>query len=318
MKTIKNRLVSISKKIPKPYWELTKLVMNYDSPWRAPEILYLGDSVLGRISREDVDKRTLDQMVAGHLTGKKHLLCISRPAYHLKIYYYLLKVFKRTRQKPKQVILPINMRNFSPQWDLNPAWQFDEEINAAKNYLKTPGRNFLLFKYSPGAYVLSEAEKMKEVTYPFTSLNRIGQFNDLINSKPTTDSEKLYRKTQIFIYHYLHPLTPTHPKVLCLIKILEMLRELKISVLIYITPINYQGGERLVGNGFVNLIRANVDMLRHSIASFLNNQDIRFMDLEEALTSDYFFNSDEASEHLNQHGREKLAKTIANEILLNS
>jgi hypothetical protein len=318
MKTFKNWLASISKKIPKPYRELIKLVMNYDSPWMSPEILYLGDSVLERISKEDVDRRTLDQMVADYLVGKKHLLCISHPAYHLKIYYYLLKIFTRTRQKPKQVILPINMRNFSPQWDLNPAWQFDEEINAVKNYLENPRRKFQLFKYSSSTYVLSEAEKRMEVTYPFTSLNRIGQFNELINSKPTTDSEKLYRKTQIFIFHYLHPLTPAHPKILFLIKTLEMLRELKISVLIYITPINYQGGERLVGDGFINLIRANVDVIRHSIALFLDNQDVRFMDLEETLTSDYFFNSDEASEHLNQHGREQLAKTIANEILLDS
>jgi hypothetical protein len=99
---------------------------------------------------------------------------------------------------------------------------------------------------------------------------------------------------------------------------MEMLRELNIRVLTYITPINYQGGERLVGDGFINLIRANVDVVRYSIASFLDKDDVRFLDLEEAFSSDYFFNADEASEHLNQRGRAQLAKTIANEILLDS
>jgi hypothetical protein len=176
MKTFRNRLVSIWMKIPKPYPELTKLLMSYDSRWKAPEILFLGDSVLGRIAREDTDRRTLDQMVEDFLTSRKRLLCISHPAYNLRIYYHLLQIFKCTRQKPKQVILPINMRSFSPQWDLNPAWQFNEEIDALKKYVQTSGRRTPIFKKKSGPLIFSEADKMMGVEYPFTSLNCIGQF----------------------------------------------------------------------------------------------------------------------------------------------
>jgi hypothetical protein len=210
------------------------------------------------------------------------------------------------------------MRSFSPQWDLNPAWQFDEEIDAIKKYIETPKRKIPILKRISEPFILSEAEKMKEVEYPFTNLNRIGQFYEVINSKPKTDREKLYRKRQIFIFHYLHSLSPTHPKVQILKMTLEMLRELNIGVLTYITPINYQAGEKLVGDGFVNLIRANVDVIRYSMASFLDNEDVHFLDLEEAFTPDYFFHADEASEHLNQQGRAQLAKIIANEMLLDA
>jgi hypothetical protein len=54
------------------------------------------------------------------------------------------------------------------------------------------------------------------------------------------------------------------------------------------------------------------------MASFLDNEDVHFLDLEEAFTPDYFFHADEASEHLNQQGRAQLAKIIANEMLLDA
>lgn len=315
MDNIKKWLASIWVQGPQPYPQLTKLVANYDSRWRAPEILYLGDSVVERISWTDKDKRTLERMVTGYLVGRNRLLCISHSAYHLKVYYYLLQILKFTRQKPELVILPINMRSFSPQWDLSPAWQFIEEINILKKYIEIPGQKIPALKKTSDSFILSEAEKMKEVKYPFTSLDRIGQFHDLIMSNPSTESEKSYRKKQIYIFHYLHPLTPAHHKLLFLRRIMGLLRELNIGVLVYITPINYQGGERYVGDEFVKLVRANVGVLRDSIAAFIENGAVRLLDLGEALSSDYFFHADEATEHLNQQGRAKLAKTIANEIL---
>lgn len=301
---------------PKPYPELAKLAANYDSRRKAPEILYLGDSVLERISWNDRDKRTLDRMVAGRLAGRRRLLCISHSAYHLKVYYHLLQILKVTHQKPELVILPINMRSFSPQWDLNPAWQFDEEIDALKKYIETPARQIPILGKTTDSVPLFDAEKMVEVKYPFTELNHLGEFHDLIQSSPTTEDEKHYRKKQIFIYHYLHPLTRANPKALFLSGIMELLLELNVALLMYITPINYQGGERYVGDGFVERVRENIGLLRDLSAPFPGNNAARFLDLSEALSSDYFFHADEATEHLNQHGRARLAETIANEVLL--
>lgn len=304
------------KKRPNPYPELAKLVANYDSRRKAPEILYLGDSVLERISWNDRDKRTLDRMVAGRLAGRKRLLCISHSAYHLKVYHHLLQVLKCTHQKPELVILPINMRSFSPQWDLNPAWQFDEEVDALKKYVETPGREIPILKRTTDSVPLSEAEKMTEVNYPFTNLNHLGEFHDLIKNSPSTEDEKRYRKKQIYIFHYLHPLSPTNLKALFLTRITGLLRELNIDLLVYVTPINYQGGARYVGNGFVDLIHANVDVVRGFLAPFSGQGAVHFLDLSEALSSEYFFHMDEATEHLNQYGRAQLAETIANEVLL--
>lgn len=310
-----NWLDSIWIKFPKPYPQLAKLVRNYDSRWKAPQILYLGDSVVERISWNDKDKRTLDRMIAAYLNGRRRFLCISHSAYHLQVYYHLLQVLKCTRQKPKIVILPINMRSFSPQWDWHPAWQFAEEIDVLKKYVMTDERKIPNLKNNTDSFAVFEMETRMEVNYPGTRLNRIGQFQDVIKSNPLTEAEKQYRKEQIYIFHYLHPLNPSHPKVSFLGRILELLHELNIGALVYITPINSQGGERFVGAGFLDLVRANAAVIRSAVTPFLEDDRVRFLDLGEALSSDYFFHVDEATEHLNQYGRDQLAKVIATEIL---
>lgn len=316
MNLIKNAFASLWMKRLRPYPELTSLVMNYDSRRKAPQILYLGDSVLERVSWSDKDKRTLDRMVAGHLPAGKRLLCISHSAYHLKVYYYLLRILKCTRQRPELVVLPVNMRSFSPQWDWNPAWQFDEEIRILKNYIETPGMEIPVLETLLDSVPLTEAEKMKEVKYPFTDLRRFGEFHDLIKSIPSTENEKAARKKQIYIFHYLHALTSTHPKVQALLMIVDLLRELNIDLMVYITPINYQGGARFVGEGFCNKLRANTSILRDLMFEYIEQKTVHFLDLSETLSSEYFFHADEATEHLNQDGRTQLAERITSEIIL--
>lgn len=316
MNLIKNAFSSLWMKRLRPYPELTSLVMNYDSRKKAPQILYLGDSVLERVSWSDKDKRTLDRMVAAHLPDGKRLLCISHSAYHLKVYFHFLQILKCTCQKPELVILPVNMRSFSPQWDWNLAWQFDEEIHILKNYIKTPEMEIPVLGTSVDSIPLTEAEKMREVKYPFTELRRFGEFHDLIKSTPSTEDEKRDRKKQIYIFHYLHALSSNHPKLQALSMIVNLLRELSIDLLVYITPINYQGGIRFVGDEFCKTLRENTRVLRDLMSQFIEQETVRFLDLSETLSSQYFFHADEATEHLNQDGRTQLAKIIAGEIVL--
>ncbi len=316
MYNFKKMFAAFSARTPKPYPELAKLVANYDSRRAAPEILYLGDSVLERISWSDKDKRTLDRMVAARLADKMRLLCISHSAYHLKVYYHLLQILRFTGRKPRLVILPINMRSFSPQWDLNPAWQFEDEINALKKYVEAPGTEIPALPEKADKALPAQMERMVEVKYPFTELHYLGEFYDLIKSSPSTEDEKRYRKRHIYIFHYLYPLLPVNPKLLFLTKLIELLRELNINLLVYITPINYQGGNRYVGNDFSNLFQGNVGVVRDILFPFLERNTVRFLDISQSLSSEYFFNVDEATEHLNQHGREQVAKVIANEIFL--
>jgi hypothetical protein len=291
---------------------LKKLLSGYNSRRKAPGILYLGDSVLERISWSDKDRRVLPVMVADRLGSRKLMMHISHSAYHLKVYYYLLRALEYTRQKPRLVILPINIRSFSPQWDLNPNWQFDDEIEALEKFLASPV-HIPTLPQKMETVMFTEQEKDKELSFPFTSLRRLGEFQEVIQSSPITDEEKFFRKKQIFIFHYLHPLSESHPKLGFLPQIVKFCRSLGIGLLIYMTPVNYEGGERYIGRDFTRLLGANVNVINKLLNPFLADS-VRFLDLSQACSSEYFFHADEASEHLNQHGRARLTEILANEV----
>ncbi|HND50237.1 MAG TPA: hypothetical protein PLL95_16840 [Anaerolineales bacterium] len=313
IKTVHERLTKIWMKIPKPYFALAKLAANYDSRWRrGADILYLGDSVVERISWHDTDKRTLDQMTADFLPNGIRLMSIARAAYHFRIYYHLLNVLQSMRNRPQLVILPINMRCFSPQWDLNPSWQFEEEIQYLKAYSAT--RRVPAIRINAEALTFSEAERNLELDLPFTDMTRIWQFLDLINNTPPDPEGKFQRRRQIYIFHYLNALRSNHRRLQDLARILDLLDELNIQVLMYSTPVNYQGAIRHVGEGFVDGIRGNMATLLSVIHPYLREGQVCFFDLQEYLTSDDFFHVDEMTEHLNQSGRLKLAQRLASEI----
>lgn len=306
---------ALSRRI-RPYVELQRLVNWYDSERAAPQILLLGDSVMERVSKFDTDKRNLDRLVQKEFEGKYRLACLSHSAYHTKAYHSLLEVLRTTRQKPDLVILPINMRSFSPQWDFEPSWQFEQEIKLVNDYILSPSKTIPMLDKPVIASNLYEEFDAIEVNYPLTELNRICQFRLVINGKPQTQEQFRYRKEQIFIFHYLHSLSPKHPKLHSLLEAVRLLQELKINLLIYVTPINYQAGERYVAPVFTELLKKNIQVIQEAIFPFLGNTII-FSDLSASLSSNKFFNMDEATEHLNQHGRAELAALISHAMFEN-
>lgn len=313
MKKFQERLTALWMKVPKPYPALAMLAANYDSHWRrGADILYLGDSVVERISWHDTDKRTLDQMTADLLLNDASLVCVARAAYHFRIYYHLLNVLRSMRNRPKLVILPINMRCFSPQWDLNPSWQFEEEIQILTAYPET--HRIPAIRVNADALTYSEAELNLELDLPLTDIKRLGQFLNLIKNIPSDPEGKFYRRQQIYILHYLNSLKRNHRRVNDLVKILDLLRDLNIFTLMYITPINYEGAVRHVGEGFMDGVRTNAALLLDVVQPYLNDAQASLLDLQEKLPSDDFFHADELTEHLNQSGRVKLAGMLVNEV----
>ncbi len=87
--------------------DLTILLKQFDVRKNSPTVLFLGDSVVERISFYDCDRRPLWKMVQSNLKDKLDVICISHSAYHTKMFYYIINTFRKMRQKPNYVILPI-------------------------------------------------------------------------------------------------------------------------------------------------------------------------------------------------------------------
>lgn len=306
---------AIGRILPTPhrYEDLEKLIRCFDSSTRMAEVLYLGDSVVERVSDQDEDKRTLDQMLAASLRKNKRLTCISHSAYHMKVYLGLVSALKRMLHKPEAVILPVNLRSFSPQWDLEPSWQFESEIQCLREYANGGAR--ILKNNEHDMDQAYEEFDAVEVEYPSSHFDRVGQFRLVVGAKPVTEVQRFYRSKQLFIFHYMHPLRADHPKIKALVEVLDALLSMNIRVLIYVTPVNHEAGIRFVSDAFQRQLHENTSIVAKSVAPYLQTGCVKFEDYGCFLGERYFFNVNNPTEHLNQEGRMALVSKLTDSLL---
>lgn len=289
--------------------ELKRLIQCYDtSSAHVPSVLYLGDSVVERVSRNDLDTRHLGQMVVDNLCQIQSTVCISHSAYQIEVFNAFVYALARTRYRPQIVVLPINLRSFSPQWDLNPEWQFTEELQRIEEFI---GNSSVKLPRIGKRTLSVEEFEATAVSYPHTSFTSVRQFRQLIKASAESDAQKVFRWQQIFVFHYLHPLSLSHPKLRLIQDTLVQLGELNIRTLLYVTPINYQAGEKLIGIDFTNSIQRQVSLVGEQIVAAQHADAARFLDLSTMLGSDCFFHEYDSTEHLNERGRKMISKCIA-------
>lgn len=274
-----------------PYPTLKAIIENRS------EIVFLGDSVVERVSRHDEDRRTLGQMVADNLAPRS-VLTLSRSAHNPDIYLPLLQVMAKTGYRPNTIIIPVNLRCFSPQWELSPDWRFEQERAIIRRYLRfrwLPIKPIADVHHSEGAHAILAKTPVEYELSPFRT---VGEFKNAIAGEPSNE-----RSRTIFIYHYTHRLAPTNARLTNLRKCAELAQSIAEQVLIYVTPINLFALRRFVGTRAAEIVRDNASTLQALLPA-----DVRNWTSE--LPEQFFFNEDLATEHLNESGRRKLADLI--------
>lgn len=288
------------------YPELQALIRNFNS-LNPPDIIYFGDSVLLRTSNTDIDNSTLDQIFARKINNEYKVVSLAHTAYHMLIYLELVRVFNRMSHNPKIVFLPINLRSFSPQWDYHPSWQFWDEIKVTRSYWMKLKQSTIFEdnKEVPNKVIFWLYDSMP-VYYSDTGLKTIGYFRNIIKNKSQNEIRKAYRLQNIFRFHYMHKLVVSHPRLRAFIEILKILNEMGVYVVTYVTPINWQAGEKYLEGKFINGVKSNIELIKTQIDSACLTSMTKFSDFSLLLDSDCFFNNDDPTEHLNEKGRDIL------------
>lgn len=287
---------------------VSRLLDYYGQDGSNPACLYLGDSVAERISQHDVDKRSINQILSDKIDD---FGCLSHSAYHSGVFYLLSRVIQTFKKKPSTIILPINMRSFSPQWDLYPLFQCTDHIDLIKKYIYMLGRKIDYPLYGIDRAGDEKTFYQTEVKYFCSDFSYVKQFTDVAWNKEKYRNDKRFRYRIVFIFHYLYSLEINHRKLLLLKDIIRLLSDIGIRPLVYVTPINHRAGVKYVGEEFSSYHRMNVDALREALGEFYDI--ISFHDYSMIFDSDLFFHENDTTEHLNENGRAKLACLICDE-----
>jgi hypothetical protein len=276
------------------------------------DIIYLGDSTLSYPVGEVTTGELLQELLPGYSIGE-----ISHPAYNLDLYSYYVKNILRSSHPPRVVIIPINMRSFSPEWDMRPGYQFEEVKKTLtlgpvlSRMLSRPLEIFGLFEPA----ISQDTFLNTDVYNGDTLVGKVKDFEGLVDDGAVAklqgdtgdalpsagDTEALQ---QALIYRYMYGLEPDQRQLRAMLKIVELSDKDDVDVLFYITPINYQQGQRYLGDAFVKSLRDKTALVKSLLADSTGSTSL---DLSFDLEAYAFVDM----EHLREAGKEYLAGQLA-------
>jgi dienelactone hydrolase len=297
------------------------------------DVIYFGDSTLTYPLGQVTTGEILQEMLPNRTVGE-----IAHPAYNLDLYLHYTKYILRSARgqpalsrskglrptRPRVIIMPINMRSFSPEWELRPGYQFEE---VKKTLALGPLLSRILSRSLEilGAFQspISQAAFLNTTVYNGdTPVGTVADFERLTEQDALGElqrsTEFAYHDVlpseddagamgQALIYRYMSGLKEDHRQLRAMREIARLGDRADVAILFYITPINYQQGQRFVGDAFRTSLRGKIDRVQSVLA---DERDTPLLDLGFDLEAFAFVDM----EHLREGGKTYVAEQLARAI----
>lgn len=268
------------------------------------DIIYLGDSVLLQADADDRNKAAISDYL-GELLPECRIKLIAGRAFHPGVYEAICSYILASGERPRTIIIPINLRSFSPSWDKRHIYQLNDEIRLLSN----PCLYHFWFKPLEIFKARLDASRDElESSNVFDDRRLIGTVASILkemNDHPADAPDSLKRKSIAFLY--LYRLDDSHRKVRSLINIVSMLHKSGVQSILYVTPLDYRLCASYYGDDFRPRVEKNIEVIKSSLKS----QDIAVLDLAFSLESEFFSHSYYPNEHLKESGRRLVAEKLA-------
>ena len=276
------------------------------------EIIYFGDSTIHHFSEQDRDRRAISQILEDSLDGLK-VGKVAAAAYNAEVFEAYVDYLLRNDGDPDVVILPINVRTFSPEWDQRPEYQFEGE----KLYARLCCRTAALMFYRPGR-ILGDMRPISPVEYRSTAVHvgaeQVGVVRDFDGPRFRHVSPENMRKK--LVLRYMGDVDRNHRKLRALKRVVHRLRRADIDPVLYLTPVDQETGEKFLGPAFRRQLATNVAVIQNVAAQ----AGASVMDLSSALPARAFnwgrYPADHLypNEHMKELGRQYVAERLKQEI----
>ncbi len=286
------------------------------------DIIYMGDSTLWHPTGSQTTASMLQELLPNQRIGE-----LSHAAYSMDVYQSYITYLLRQEYRPALIIIPINMRSFSPEWERRPGYQFTMEkriLGMGIPLARLLGRPLQLF----GGYQtnITQDEFLRSVVdNSGTPVGQVADFEDSVGlSASAVDPEAqnaeqfvYYQELaenpdypRLLTYYFMNELTPDHRKVRAMVDIVNALQAAQVEVLFYFTPVNVELGDVYLGETFRRQFTANMNVIKAQLATAGMNEDTHVLDFSFDLAA-YFFSD---TEHLRQPGKLYIAEQLATQI----
>jgi len=273
----------------------------------SPELLVFGDSVSIRYANDEKCRLTFDGILSRRFNGKNKFLIVSGSGYHSALYEQYCRLLSKLSGRPKVVVMPINLRSFSPTWDLDPLYQYSEQVNLIKTF-DLSNKSYDL-PFSPVS--AASAHNDGVIAMQGVPIDTLNEFKDIAAKSPAYATKEWFdRLEMLFRCHYMYSIDMQHRKIKSYGCALQELGKLKIPVFLYFTPINYESGVEFCGEEFVDVAKEMISKIENELRCAYvrsrsdNNEDqITIDNYAFNFSKRIFFTNHNATEHLRYDGR---------------
>ena len=289
-------------------WQLLQL-------WRAhlaislrkADVLALGESSYLFVDPSDQDTRKLPEMIVDHVGGGATLVTFRGGGYDPRLYCEVIRLLGGDCGRPRVVVLSLCVRaSLATHVQVNPRFSYrrSQEIMACLSRPRPPLATLVVRRDERGADKSFEDERL--VTR-WTGVTTLGDFRERLRGASTARDGATERL--LFDYFHGETVADNAPGLQRWRDLGRLLREFGVPVIAYHAPIPISRGEAHFPGEFREHVRRNQRMLERALSAELGDA-LHLVEVTELPDSD-FIDAGDATEHLNQHGRSKLAHTLA-------
>ena len=274
--------------------------------------LFFIDSTNKSYDENEKEKTPIFGFLEEKLPGVSFSL-IENGGYNMDLFYLFVRYVMNEGRKPKFIIFPVNLIFFNVEWDKNPSFQFKKE----KVILSNNNNIFVQTFYKP----LSLFKTFKDEDYGIVTYNEYlnspvfngnvyaGTVRDFVGKEYEKITDQRIKNKLIF--QYMYGLNKDNKKFKSMMRIVEILKNTAVAALFYVTPIDYQTGEKHLGTVFSDRIAENVDIMK----SYLSENGMPVIDLSRSLETNHFYHHLYPREHLRTYGRKFVADRISKKLI---
>ena len=262
-----------------------------------PDVVFFGDSTLSPIAGVDEDTSStptlLDKQLDGLTVGR-----YAQAGYHAEIFALFMDQLCSAPHPPQLIVVPINLRAFSPVWARDPGMQkavVAERIRLDENRLLRSIKPIWRAVGGDSTALITRSDYMRSPV--FRGDEQIGVVGQLRNG--TVDEQ--------FIMNYFYTLKRDHPQVAALREIARKAADNAIGAVFYVTPIDYQAISPGIAAELVDRVGKNIALIESQLAPYAPT----LVDFSFGLHSRHFYYERHVNEHLKTGGRAAVAQQVA-------
>ena len=273
----------------------------------APELLIFGDSNMVWTNWGEPDRRHLVDLIGEELGSDVTLEALVGPGYNPRMVMAFLSALEKCPAKPRVVLVPASVMMATSSWLSHPVLGYGRVAQELRESIKTG---------CPLSKNFDEPEDAEWEAYdkqPAPTLigarRTIGELRLITNAVPTTRWQHLVRLRHMLEYYNAERLEKDSEGVGLIADMARMLADLRLPSVAYISPINFEVADKLMGATSRQHISHNADVIattyRYAAGPLGTVVDATF-----ACPGNEF--SDPL--HLTEAGRQRLAGMIASAV----